>query len=228
MVLYTAVIYNLFNALSFLYNAFISSPQSHSDAAILPDVPTLWPLPSSLEHGSRAIKLANDFNFTLDFENPPHDLVAALARTLDYLKNDQLKPLVVGRSPEGEDAYKLHYASYLPAVVLRIEGGGGGALRSVSEEAVAPLTSRDEAYNMSIPSNGDVGSISAKSTLGLFRALTTFEQLWHWNEEREGEGDEEIGSAYSLHAPIEIHDEPAFVRSFASCAHVRLLECATF
>jgi hexosaminidase len=204
MVVYIGVVYALLNA---LHNTFISSPPTHSNNVTVPDVPTLWPFPSSLDHGSHAIKLADDFQFALDFENPPTDLVAALARTLHHLKNDQLKPLVVGRTP---DAHKLHHASYLPAVVLRIQG----ALRSISEEAVAPLTSRDEAYNMSIPSNGEVGSISAQSTLGLFRALTTFEQLWHWSEEmEEEEGGETSRSVYSLHAPIEIYDEPAFVLS---------------
>jgi hexosaminidase len=73
-------------------------------------------------------------------------------------------------------------------------------VRSISDEATDVLESRDEAYTLTVPSDGSVATLEANSTLGLFRGLTTFGQLWY----------EYDGVTYTLEAPIQIHDAPAY------------------
>ena len=51
--------------------------------------------------------------------------------------------------------------------------------------------------------------LSANTTLGLFRGLTTFGQLWYdWD-----------GTTYTLEAPINIVDSPAYVSAFRIMAY---------
>jgi hypothetical protein len=64
-----------------------------------------------------------------------------------------------------------------------------------------------------VPSDGSPATLSANSTLGLLRGLTTFEQLWY---------DLDGAATYTLEAPITISDAPAFVciiRCTASSLH---------
>ena len=69
-------------------------------------------------------------------------------------------------------------------------------------EALKALGSRDEAYNLTVPATGADATLVAKTTLGLLRGLTTFEQLWFT-----------LGNAtYTPSAPFAIQDAPAFVR----------------
>lgn len=74
-------------------------------------------------------------------------------------------------------------------------------MNSIAEESVKEITSRSEGYTLSIPADGSSAVLTANSTLGLFRGLTTFEQLWYYYS----------GTIYTLEAPIQITDEPAFV-----------------
>jgi hexosaminidase len=76
----------------------------------------------------------------------------------------------------------------------------GGSVNSISEEAVLDLESRVEDYSLTVPENGGTAVLRANSTLGLFRGLTTFSQLWYdWD-----------GTTYMLNAPIDIVDKPAY------------------
>jgi hexosaminidase len=69
-------------------------------------------------------------------------------------------------------------------------------------EAVQPLAARSEGYSLHVPIDGSSAVLTANSTLGLFRGLTTFEQLWYDLE----------GVAYSYQAPVVIVDDyPAYV-----------------
>ena len=78
-----------------------------------------------------------------------------------------------------------------------------GTVRSISDEAKDALESRDEAYTLSVPADGSAATLKANSTLGLYRGLITFEQLWYDYE----------NTTYSLEAPIQIDDAPAYVSS---------------
>ena len=63
-----------------------------------------------------------------------------------------------------------------------------------------------------MPADGSSAILIANSTLGLFRGLTTFEQLWYYFD----------GDIYTLEAPVQISDAPAYVRS------IPLLEIEAF
>lgn len=70
------------------------------------------------------------------------------------------------------------------------------------------LTTRDESYTLTVPSTGDAATLSANTTLGLLRGLTTFSQLWYYWD----------GAYYTLSAPIHIADAPAFVSAILTSA----------
>jgi hexosaminidase len=75
--------------------------------------------------------------------------------------------------------------------------------RPIAVEARMPLGMRDEAYSLSVPADGSPAVLSANSTLGLFRGLNAFSQLWFTVQR----------TVYMLGAPVDIQDSPAYVRS---------------
>ncbi|KAI5118086.1 hypothetical protein M0805_007736 [Coniferiporia weirii] len=180
----------------------------------------LWPKPRSLSTGSSALRLSPSFTISASF-SAPSDLAAAITRTAGYIKTDNLGRLVVGRG-EG-DAGAVRDAPELKELVLSIiapkasSGSGSGnnngkgkdrrssdskstPIPSIATEAVKALGSRDESYVLTVPTKGTSATLSANTTLGLLRGLTTFEQLWYTYN----------GDIYTLEAPVEITDEPAF------------------
>lgn len=159
-------------------------------------VDALWPLPRSLVTGSTGLVLSPAFK--IEVKGPyPGDLRSAVARTLKYIRNDKLERLVVGRG--SVDAGAIEFAKQLPSLVVSSKDS-----KTIASEARAPLGTRDEAYILDIPSDGSPATLSANSTLGLFRGLTTFSQLWYTYG----------SSIYTVEAPILISDSPAFVRHF--------------
>jgi hexosaminidase len=160
----------------------------------------LWPLPQSLQTGSTALKLSSSFDISLSLDNAPQDLVDAVARTKSSLQTDQLGRLIVGRG--ASDASAVASADELSTLTLQFTGTAADA---IAAEAVKALDDRDEAYELSVPSDGSGATISANSTLGLLRGLTTFEQLWYTYE----------NTTYTVEAPIEIQDAPTYVRPCA-------------
>ncbi|KAH8114178.1 N-acetylhexosaminidase, partial [Phellopilus nigrolimitatus] len=163
------------------------------------DALALWPRPRSLVSGSSAIKLTSDFSINATFPSVPEDLTAAISRTQSYLQNDELERLVVGRG--ASDAPTVQAAQELELLTVSLTpSGANNTPESITEVSQKALGDRDESYTLSIPSDGSSATLLANSTLGLFRGLTTFTQLWY---ELEGE-------SYTLQAPIEIVDSPAF------------------
>ncbi|TFY84002.1 hypothetical protein EWM64_g19 [Hericium alpestre] len=156
----------------------------------------LWPLPRQLQQGTTPLLLSNDFAITLSIHNAPSDLVDAVSRAKSYLEKDKLERLVVGRGAADETA--ISGAKQLSGLVLSLSGNR--AVRSISEDALLPLEDRDEAYVLDIPTAGSHATLSANSTLGLLRGLTTFGQLWYYHD----------GKTYTLGAPVHIEDAPAF------------------
>lgn len=161
-------------------------------------VDALWPLPRSLSEGTSALRLSYGFHITLspDIASPPLDLIEAVARTQTYLFTDNLGRLVVGRGASDVSAFET--APYLPELTLSL--APGSTVLSITAEAQKPLGERDETYTLSVPSNGSAASITATSTLGLFRGLTTFGQLWY-------EYDDTI---YAINTPLDVEDSPAY------------------
>jgi hexosaminidase len=177
----------------------------------------LWPEPRSLQTGSTALRLSpSSFSISLQaIPNAPPDLIAAVYRTSAYLVNDKLARLDPSRG--AVDIPVVSRANYLPRLTLCL-GEDRAPVRSISEEACAPLGTREERYNLSVPADGSEAVLSAASTLGLFRGLNTFAQLWYYHHDGVGEGGDgndgdDCGQmVYMLTAPVMIEDSPAYVR----------------
>jgi hexosaminidase len=181
-------------------------------------VQSLWPIPRSLQTGTSALKLHEDFDIRLNVQHPPQDLLDAVSRTKSHLINDRLQVsnipsfrtsrlacdlkgtqrLVVGRG--AADNVTIHSAKFLSSLELSLVDGA--AVKSITEESKKEITSRKENYALSVPKDGSRALLMANSTLGLLRGLTTFEQLWYYFD----------GKIYTLEAPAEIADAPAYVR----------------
>ena len=159
-------------------------------------VNALWPLPRSITTGSTGLVLSPDFKIDVKGSSSD-DLQSAVTRTLDFIHKDKHERLVVGRGSVDADAIKS--AKQLTSLVV-----SGGSENSIATEARAPLGARDEAYSLNIPSDGSPATLSANSTLGLFRGLTTFSQIWYSHD----------SNIYTVEAPVAISDSPAFVRCF--------------
>ncbi|KAJ7119861.1 N-acetylhexosaminidase [Mycena epipterygia] len=168
-------------------------------SALLPSAFALWPLPTGLTTGTTALRLAKGFDIKIAVPNAPSDLVAAVSRAKGYLANDKLQALVIDRGASSASA--IARAKSLPSLTLSLNAAPkGGSLQSISAEAVAPIGSRSEGYTLTVPADGSGAVLKANSTLGLFRGLATFGQLWYdWE-----------GATYSLSAPIQISDAPAY------------------
>jgi hypothetical protein len=160
-------------------------------------VHALWPLPRNLQTGSDALRLDPSFAINVAVPNAPEDLLAAAQRTCALLFSDNLGRLVIGRG--ADDLPAVRAAEALTNLTLYLIDG---ASRPIATEATLPLGSRDEAYSLVVPADGSGAVLSANSTLGLFRGLTTFGQLWYTAS----------GTVYTLGAPVAIQDSPAYVR----------------
>ena len=159
-------------------------------------VNALWPLPRSITTESTGLVLSPAFK--IEVEGPyPSDLQSAVARTLSYIQNDKHERLVVGGGPV--DAAAIKSAKELRSLVVSSQDS-----KTIAAETRAPLGTHDEAYILNVPSDGSPATLSANSTLGLFRGLTTFSQIWYTHD----------SNIYTVEAPIWISDSPAFVRCF--------------
>lgn len=163
----------------------------------------LWPIPRSLVSGSTAVRLSPYFSIQLEIQHPPADIVSAAARTQARLVTDTFERLVLGRG--SADLHLLPGAHVLTSLTLVIDGSS--PVQSIAEETNQPIDSKSESYSLSISHRRTDAIIKANSTLGLFRGLTTFEQLWYDGK----------GVKYMLNGDIEIADEPAFVRLLLLC-----------
>ncbi|KAG6909302.1 hypothetical protein DXG01_001246 [Tephrocybe rancida] len=157
----------------------------------------LWPLPREYSTGNTPLRLSSSFSIKLSgISQAPSDLKAAVSRTSTYLRKDKLQALLPDRGASSASA--IRGAKSLSSLTLSLTTKG--PVKSISEEAVADIESRVEGYTLTIPADGSGASLKANSTLGLFRGLTTFSQLWYdWD-----------GTTYTLQAPFNIVDSPAY------------------
>ncbi|KAF5357273.1 hypothetical protein D9757_013008 [Collybiopsis confluens] len=166
--------------------------------SLAPSCLSIWPIPRSLDLGDQILKLSDSFDITFGFASPPQDLLDAATRTRNNIRSDQLGRLIVGRGSSDSDLFGT--ASALSNLVLDLKNNDSAA-RPIKVEAVAALSVRDEAYSLSIPADGSPGTVTANTTLGLLRGLSTFEQLWYTFE----------GIIYTSYAPLNIfNDSPAY------------------
>ncbi|KAJ7465078.1 glycoside hydrolase family 20 protein, partial [Mycena latifolia] len=143
--------------------------------AAIPSVLALWPIPRTLTTGTNFLVLSPTFSINVNVPNPPQDLLSAVSQAKTYLATDKLQRLVVGRG--SSDAGALKAAPVLLSLTLTLQNTL--PVLSISAEAVKDVLNRSEGYTLSIPSDGKPAVLSANSTLGLFRGLTTFSQFWY-------------------------------------------------
>ncbi|KAI0250413.1 N-acetylhexosaminidase [Lactifluus subvellereus] len=177
---------------------------------VLPEAHALWPQPRHLQAGppDAALRLAPSESFSISLAavpNAPADLRAAARRTHAQLFSDELGRLVLGRGTG--DLPALARAPTLTCLTLQLDARAGpglgldaGGVRPIGVEARRPLGHRDEAYSLSVPADGGPALLRANSTLGLFRGLNTFSQLWFTVD----------GTVYMLGVPLAIQDSPAY------------------
>ncbi|KAJ8587072.1 glycoside hydrolase family 20 protein [Rhizopogon salebrosus TDB-379] len=166
-------------------------------ACLLPSgVLALWPIPTTLQTGTTALKVSPSFYFDVQVPDAPADLYEAVGQAQYYLETDQLGRLVVGRG--ANDTAALTSANTLSSLTLSLTSGA--TVEPIASEAVKPLGTRTEEYSLTIPADGSAATLTANSTLGLYRGLTTFNQLFYYYG----------GVTYTLLAPIAITDMPAY------------------
>ncbi|KZT28733.1 glycoside hydrolase family 20 protein [Neolentinus lepideus HHB14362 ss-1] len=159
-------------------------------------VQCLWPQPTSITSGTTALNLSPRFYIQPDVYPPPADLLAAITQTELYLRTDSMQRLVLGRG--AYDMSAVQSAKTLSSLVLSLEPGA--TVESISTEAVKALGTRSEGYTLTVPADGSTATLKANSTLGLYRGLTTFSQMWY----------EYNGQIYTVSAPYDIVDSPAY------------------
>lgn len=206
-----------FISVSTFLSLFLLSEQIHA----------LWPQPRDIQTGHLALLLAPSFKITVAIPDAPSDLLAAARRTHAHLATDKLARLVPTHG--AEDLPALAHARTLPGLTLTLRLGPGikegslAAAAPIAVEARAPLTDRDEGYCLSVPADGGEAVLSADSTLGLFRGLNTFAQLWYHYDVSPDDATAAAAAGasggglhgsivYMLTAPVVIHDSPAYVR----------------
>lgn len=161
------------------------------------NVSCLWPMPSDLDVGNSFLRLSPNFSIIVDIHDPPSDLTRALERTETYIRQDKLQRLVVGRG--ANDAQSIAKAAQLSRLTLSLTGKR--PTQSIAAEAVLPLEDRSESYSLVVPSDGSDATLIADSTVGLFRGLTTFGQLWYQLRD----------TIYAFQTPLKIeNDTPAY------------------
>ncbi|GJJ15499.1 hypothetical protein Clacol_009777 [Clathrus columnatus] len=157
----------------------------------------LWPMPSNLNAGSSLLRLSPEFSIVVDVQDAPSDLTQAVQRATTYIQQDKLQRLVVGRG--ATDAQSIAKAPGLSKLTLSLTGKR--PTQSISTEAISLLEDRSESYSLTVPADGSSATLTADSTLGLFRGLTTFGQLWYQYQ----------NTIYAVQTPLTIeNDTPAF------------------
>jgi hexosaminidase len=130
-------------------------------------VAALWPSPTNLTTGTTFLRLSQSFSIDVNIPQAPSDLLDAVSRTKAFLVQDRLQRLVVGRGVN--DAQRIQAAKALPSLAISIVGTR--SIQNISNEAILDLNDRNEAYSLTVPSDGSEARLTAESTLGLFRGL---------------------------------------------------------
>ena len=178
---------------------------------------TLWPIPTQITSGSNLVLLSPKFTFVSNLDTIPPDLASALIRTKTHLFNDKLGRLTLDRgasditssSSTRKHPATLHSLQFFVGETHNIPKG----VKDISEEAILKLEDRDEEYSLYLPANGTDAVLRARTTLGILRGLTTFEQLWYtWDDQ-----------VYAINAPIEILDRPVYVNLLCDVCRTLLI-----
>ena len=159
------------------------------------------PKPTRITNGDTVLRLSKDFQINAEGSlqgSLPGDLERAVQHTLDRLHANRHRYLSVQR---GKELLKPSgSAAEISSLVLSLSSNGKPT--SIAEVAVRPVEERPklERYKLLLPLDGP-GRLEADTCLGLFRGLSTFEQLFYYASE---------GFQYTPYAPYDIKDQPAF------------------
>ena len=148
---------------------------------------TVLPFPTHSTTGDTPLCLTDDFRIRFG-QDAPEDLSMAIRRTEEALRNSRHRYLSVGRGKEffasSNSTDKLSGCKHhLSSLVLTLSSSAlesRQTIPSIFDSATRPAEDRPEleAYRLSIPLTGPA-RIEAKTALGLFRGLTTFELLFY-------------------------------------------------
>lgn len=183
----------------------------------------VWPQPTTVSNGSTVILLSSSFRIEAP-DKAPRDILAAIDRCVQGLLATQHRYLSVRSGEEFfEPSESVHVAGQTLRI-LNLRYSGAVAHPSILEEAVKPVEQRDESYNLTVPVSG-VATLSAGTSLGLLRGLTTFEQLFYRRYSPRSticsRTPEQVplvvadpfghaGNIYAPFGPYDIFDEPSF------------------
>jgi hexosaminidase len=171
----------------------VHQPQHEPDVGLPLNV---LPLPTHYSTGNRVICLSPDF--TVTFENDlgehsvPKDLRQAAQRAQDRIWRNKHRYLSVERGAEffGENGGCKYTLSTLHVIIDH-----EGTIDTIMDSAIKPAEERPdlEAYTLSVPL-GSHATIRSSTSLGAFRGLTTFENLFY-HLPMDGEKSGSAGSA---------------------------------
>ena len=165
------------------------------------------PIPAKYTSGDDVVCLSSSFSISVSSDGAPEDLKAAISRAQDTVVNTNHTWLTRTQGSEFFSDYSAGQApscsSTIDSLVLSFEGSNG-TVSSIFDDATSDIDQRMELekYTLSVPSGGQA-TLKAGSSLGLFRGLSTFQQLSY--------GLPDSGNTvYTPNAPVDITDEPSF------------------
>lgn len=155
---------------------------------------TGWPTPANAQTGDSTVCLSDDFCIVAP-HGAPQDLVEAAERATERLKKLKHRYLSPTRGseffPDGRGC-----DSTIDKLQLKLHGH----TTSIEELSHRKAEERSEleAYKLSL--KGKHGTASSSSSLGLLRAISTFETLFYRHDNK----------VYAPFAPYDIDDKPLF------------------
>jgi hexosaminidase len=176
---------------------------------LLTPVFAIWPRPQNMTSGTTPLRLSPRFSIKFS-HRVPKDLSDAAQRTTQFLRTDRLQALVPDRGASSSSI--IHSANALRTLTVHL-APSNGEIASLTEEVMKGVGEQDETYCLEVPTDGSTAILSVNTALGVFRGLTTFEQLWYDLD----------GLTYTLHAPVLINDAPAYVSPLQGWFHCGLL-----
>ncbi|KAK4684350.1 hexosaminidase, partial [Tremellales sp. Uapishka_1] len=182
-------------------------------ASVLASPLLVLPSPSFSQIGNTTLCLSPSFKISVDTSLPvPQDLHEAINRTLSNVLSTTHQYLSVLGGTEFFPANSTKCSATLNMLVLSLQGGAS-TFPSIMESAVLPIEDRmgKEGYSLNVPVSG-AGTLSSDSALGLFRGLTTFEQLFYAVPTTVTSRQKTSASSliYIPNAPVSITDKPQF------------------
>lgn len=141
------------------------------------------PLPAEYTTGNAPICLSSNFSITIRHAsvNIPADLLATLKRTEEKLTSIRHTYLSTTHGREFFPSTGKGCATTLESLILSLKGGSHECtFPSIKDGAAMPAEDRMalERYTLDIPL-ASKATLTAESALGLFRGLTTFQQLFY-------------------------------------------------